>query len=165
MRAEDNEIAYKLVKASAKHAVRQGSIKGGLPDEVAGFLATQLAFTFDLVKKGHKLTPAYLAVLLAQKSLGMASLASAHRYDCAITVLLLGTSLTKAIAMTAFTGPVHLLITAAELLSECYSVDKSCGVSDAVYEKIEETALPAYIWMEQGIVQWLSSSGSPLSAR
>ena len=78
------------------------------------------------------------------------------RYDCAISILLMSTSLVKAIALTTFTGPAHLAVTAAELLAESYSVDKTCGVSDAVYQKIEEKTLPAYIWMEQGIVQWMS---------
>ena len=160
MSAEDAEIAYKLLKASSKQAVKQGSIKAGLPDEVAGMLSSQLAFTFDLVKKGTKLTPGYLAILLAQKNLAIAKLATGARYECAITALLLAASLTTAVAMTGFTGPVHLLITAAELLSECYSVDKSCGISDTVNKQIEEVTLPAYIWMEQGIVQWMSRGGT-----
>jgi len=159
MSAEDGEIFYKLLKASAKQGVKQGSSKADLPDDVSKFLANQLSFTFDLVKKGSKITPGYLAVLLAHKGLGIADLALGKRYDCAITVLLLGASLTKAIALTTFTGPVHLAITAAELLSECYSVDKTCGISDAAYKEIEKATLPAYMWLEQGIVGWISHGG------
>jgi hypothetical protein len=75
-------------------------------------------------------------------------------------VALLGASLTKAIALTTFTGPAHFAITAAELLSECYSVDKTCGISDAAYKEVEKVTLPAYMWMEQGIVDWMSRGGS-----
>ncbi|MCK6395777.1 hypothetical protein, partial [Zoogloea sp.] len=124
------------------------------------FLASQLSFTFDLVKKGNKITPGYLAVLLAQKGLSIADLAAGNRFDCAITALLLGTSLTKAIALTTFTGPAHLAITAAELLSECYRMDKTCGISDTAYKEVEKVSLPAYMWLEQGIVEWMSRGGT-----
>jgi hypothetical protein len=160
MADEDNEIFYKLMKAGAKQAVKKGAAKVDLPDDVSRFLASQLSFTFDMVKKGSKLTPGYLAVLLAQKGLGIADLALGQRFDCAITVALLGASLTKAIALTTFTGPAHFAITAAELLSECYSVDKTCGISDAAYKEVEKVTLPAYMWMEQGIVDWMSRGGS-----
>jgi len=159
MATEDEEIFYKMVKAGAKQAVKQGSAKAGLPDDVSKFLASQLSFTFDLLKKGSKLTPGYLAVLLAQKGLGIADLALGKRFDCAIAVLLLGTSLTKAVGLTTFTGPAHFAVTSAELLSECYGVDKSCGVSDAISEQVEKVTLPAAMWLEQGVIQWLSRGG------
>ncbi|HKR36467.1 MAG TPA: hypothetical protein VJT10_16605 [Steroidobacteraceae bacterium] len=157
--AEDSELFYKLIKVSGKQAVKYGSSKTGLPDDVSKFLAGQLSFAFDLIKKGSKITPGYLAVLLAQKGLGIADLAVSQRYDCAITVLLLGTSLTKSIALTTFTGPAHFAVTAAELLAECYSVDKSCGVSDAISQQIDEVTLPAAMWLEQGVMQWISRGG------
>ncbi len=159
MATEDAELFYKLVKAGATQATKHGAIKSGLPDDMARFLASQLSFTFDLVKKGSNLTPGYLAVLLAQKGLNIAGLAAGAKFDCAITVVLLGTSLTKAIALTAFTGPAHLVITAAELLSECYSVDKACGISDAAFKQVEKVSLPAYIWLDRGIVEWMSRGG------
>jgi hypothetical protein len=160
MATEDEELFYKLMKAGARQAIKQGSAKADLPDDLSKFLASQLAFTFDLVKKGSKLTPGYLAVLLAQKGLSIADLAAGKRLDCAITVLLLGTSLTKAIALTTFTGPAHLAITAIELLSECYSMDKTCGISGADYKEIEKVSLPAYMWLEQGIVEWMARGGT-----
>ena len=154
--SEEAELFYKVVKSSSKKVVQQGASSLELPEELQRFLASQLSFTFDLIKKGNKLTPACLAVLLAQKGLGIADISMGKRYDCAISILLMSASLVKAIALTTFTGPAHLAVTAAELLAESYSVDKTCGVSDAVYQKIEEKTLPAYIWMEQGIVQWMS---------
>lgn len=159
MAIEEEEIFYKLMKSAGKQAVKQGASKAELPDEISKFLASQLSFTFDLLKKGSKLTPGYLAVLLAQKGFSIADLAAGKRFDCGITMVLLGTSLTKAVALTTFTGPVHLAFTAAELLSECYSVDKSCGISDAAYKEVEKVTLPAYMWLEQGIVEWMSRGG------
>jgi hypothetical protein len=51
MADEDNEIFYKLMKAGAKQAVKKGAAKVDLPDDVSRFLASQLSFTFDMVKK------------------------------------------------------------------------------------------------------------------
>ena len=160
MATEDEELFYKLMKAGAKQAVKQGAAKADLPEDLSRFLASQLSFTFDLVKKGAGLTPGYLAVLLAHRGIGDADLAVGRRFDCRITALLLGASLTKAIALTTFTGPAQLAITAAELLAECYSMDKTCGISDAVYKEVERVSLPAYIWLEQGIVEWMSRGGT-----
>lgn len=145
-----------IFKSGAKQAVRRGTLIAGLPDDVCKFLAGQLAFTFDLLKKGNKLTPGYLGILLAGKALGVADLALDQRYDCAISVLLLATSLTKSIGFTTFTGPAHLLVNAASLLADCYSVDKSCGVSDVVQKKVQAVTLPAAMWLESGVVEWLS---------
>ncbi|TKD46939.1 hypothetical protein [Azotobacter chroococcum] len=160
---EDKELFYKLIKAGAKQAVRQGAAKAELPDELSTLLADQLAFTSDLIKKGKKLTPGYLLVLLIQNNLSLAKVATGKRFDCAISVLLLSISLTKAIALTAFTGPAHFAVTAAELLSECYSMDKTCGISEAAYKEVEKVTLPAYIWLEQGIIEWISKSLYPTS--
>ena len=160
MATEDEEVFYKLMKNAAKEAVKRGSAKAGLPDELSKFLASQLAFTFDLVKKGSKITPVYLGILLLQKTLSIVNLAAGKRFDCAITVLLLGTSLTKAVGLTTFTGPTHFAITAAELLSEYYSMDKTCGISQAAYQEIEKVSLPAYIWLEQGMVELILRGGT-----
>ena len=146
MATEDEEIFYKIIKAGVKKAVQQGSTKGGLPDDVSKFLASQLSFTFDLLKKGNKLTPGYLAVLLGERGLSLVDIVVGKRYDCIITMLLLGMSLTKVIALTSFTGPAHLAITAVGLLSDCYSVDNTCGISDAVYKEVDKASLPAYIY-------------------
>lgn len=160
MNPEEREIFYKLVKAGAKQAVRQGAAKTDLPEDLSNFLADQLAFTFDLVKKGGRLTPRYLAALLIHKGLSITDLVLGKRFDCAIAVLILGTALTKSMALTTFTGPAHLIITSAELLSQCYSMDKTCGISDAAIEGIERASLPAYIWLEQGVVEWMSRGGN-----
>ncbi|MBL0729842.1 hypothetical protein [Piscinibacter sp. HJYY11] len=159
MSKEDQEIFYKLVKAGAKQSVKHGAAKLDLSDEVAAFLAEQLSFTFDLVKKGASLSAGELTVRLLQKNLSIARIAADKRFDCAIAFTVLGLSLTKAVAYTTFTGPAHFAVTAVELLAECYSVDKSCGISDAAYQAAEKVALPAAMWLEQGIVQWMSRGG------
>ncbi len=82
--SEDAELFYKLVKAGSKKAVKDGSAALDLPEDIQKFLASQLSFAFDLLKKGNKLTPRYLGVLLAHKGIGIADLASSKRYDCAI---------------------------------------------------------------------------------
>ena len=130
MATEEEEILFKMFKGGAMQAVKQGSIKAHIPDDISKFMARQLSFTIDLVKKGGNLTPAYLSLLLAQKGLGIANLAMGKRADCGIAVVLLAISLTISAGFTAFTGPMHFTVTAAELLSECYSVDKTCGVSE-----------------------------------
>lgn len=159
MSKEDQEIFYKLMKAGAKQSVKHGAGKLDLPDEVATFLASQLSFTFDLLKKGARLSRGDLMALLVQKQLSIAQLATGKRFDCALAFAVLGLSLTKAVAFTTFTGPAHFAVTAVELLAECYSVDKSCGISDAAYRAAEKVALPAATWLEQGIVQWISRGG------
>ena len=156
MAAEDEEIFYMIFKSGAKQAVQRGALSAGLPDDVSKFLGRQLAFTFDLLKKGSKLTPGTLGILLAGKTLGVADLAFGPRYDCAISVLLLATSLTKSIGFTTFSGPLPLLVNAASLLADCYSVDKSCGISDAVQERVQAVTLPAAMWLETGVVEWMS---------
>ena len=155
METDAEAMSFKLVKAAAKQAVRQGSSELGLPDEASGFLASQLSFTFDLLKKGSAITPAYLGILLAGKGLAIGGLAAGRRYDCAIAVAVLALSLTKTVAFTTIAGPGHLMITAAELLSDCYSVDKTCKVSEVVYNEVESVTLPAAMWLELGVTQWL----------
>ena len=127
-----------------------------LPDDCSKFLANQLAFTYDLIKKGNKLTPGYLGILLANKTFGIADLVLGKRFDCGFAILFLGSSLTKAALFTSFTGPGLALVTAAELLSECYNVDKTCGISEAVSQEIDKATRPAYMWLEQGVMDWLS---------
>jgi hypothetical protein len=143
MAIEDEEIFYKLMKATARQAVKQGGAKAERPDDLSQFLASQLEFTFDLLKKGGKLTPGYLTILLINNKLSIAKLATGKRFDCAIGVLLLSTSLAKIIIWTTFSGPAHFAINAVELLSECYGMDKTCGISDAVYKEFEKAAMPA----------------------
>ena len=152
---EDAEVFYKLFKAGSKQAVKSGAQQLELPDHVARFLASQFAFTLDLLKKGRSLNGPYLAVLLAEKNLGIAAVAAGQRYDCAISVLLLSASLLKSVGMTTFTGPAHLAITGLELLSNVYTTDKACGVSDQVAKAVQSTTLPAAAWLERGLTQWL----------
>lgn len=160
MSAEDSSIFHKLTKAAAKQAVRQGAAKADISEDMSKFLASQLAFTYDLVKKGAKVTPRHLAALLFDKGLGIADLVLGRRFDCAIAALILGSSLVKSFALTTFEGPAVFVIDAAQLLAECYSMDKTCGISDAVSEEIQKASLPAYIWMERGVVEWMSRGGS-----
>lgn len=159
MTIEDEEIFYKLIKASAQQGVKQGAMQVGIPYDLSRFLANQLSFTFDLLKRGYNLTPGYLGILLAKKGLGIINLALGQRSDCAIAVMVLGISLTKSSFFTTFTGLGHFAINAVELLAECYSVDQSCGVSDKVKKQVEKVTLPAAMWLEMGILQWLSRGG------
>jgi hypothetical protein len=157
MASTDEEAAlYKIVKAASKQAVKQGSAKAGLPDYVARFLAGQLAFTMDLLRKGASVTPGTLKILFLRKFIGMADLATEGRYDCAASVALLGISLTNSFFLTTVSGPLGLLAEAADLLSQVYAADRSCGLSDAAYRQIEKVATPAAMWLEQGVVDWLT---------
>ena len=79
-----------------KESVKQGGSLMELPDDCSKFLANQLAFTYDLIKKGNKLTPGYLGILLANKTFGIADLVLGKRFDCGFAILFLGSSLTKA---------------------------------------------------------------------
>lgn len=159
MSSDSEEVAFKVIKSLSKQMVKQGASQLELSEDVATFLARQLAFTMDLLKKGHTITPGYLALLLTSKAASIADLAAGKRYECGFAVLFLSTSLTKAAVFTTFAGPGHFIWTAAELLAEVYSADKACGVSAAVSKKVEETVVPGYMWLESEILRWISSGG------
>jgi hypothetical protein len=156
MADDQTEVLVAVVKLASKQAVKQGSAKVGIPDDVAKMLADQLSFTISILKTGAKLTPGQLSLLLASKYAGLGSIATAHRYDCAIAVIVLGCSLAKTTLYGSVSGPGSLLVTAADLLAATYSMDQSCGVSEVVKRKVEDVALPAYLWLDQGVTGWLS---------
>jgi hypothetical protein len=47
----------------------------------------------------------------------------------------------------------------ASLLNDCYSMDKSCGISDAVAAEIRKRIEPAALFLEQG------TFGQPAASR
>ena len=146
-------VFHKLIKTASKSAVKQGLLKAELPGEVADFLAEQLSFTYDLLKKGHKIDGKTLSVLLAQKALSGTRLALSGKHECAIAFLFLTVSFAKAVSATTM-GPVGLSVTAFELVKDTYTMGNTC--SAPVQQKITEVAAPAYGWLESGIMQALS---------
>jgi len=151
---DKNFIFHKVIKTVSQQAVKQGALRAELPSEVANYLAEQLAFTYDLVKKGHRIDAKTLTVLLAQKTLSVSRLAVHNQYNCTIALLLLTASVTKAGLSGATLGPVGLSFTAFDLVSQVYSTGNTC--SEPVQQKIVEIATPAYGWLESGIMQALS---------
>src|SRR5690349_9386294 len=105
MASDEKEILFAVVKQASKQAVKQGSAKAGIPDDVAKIVADQLSFTIGVIKSGVKLTPGQLSLMLASKYAGLASVGTAHRYDCAIAVIVLGCSLGKTALYTTVEGP------------------------------------------------------------
>ena len=159
MPTQQEEVYFKVFKAAGMQAVKRGMSKGQLPDDVALFLGRQLSVAVDMVKGAPNLTLGKASVLLLQKQLAIANLALGKRADCAIAVLLFSTSLVKAGCFTTLTGGGHAVFVAVELLSELYSVDKTCGISEAVAQKVEETTVPAAMWLDQGVREMLSRGG------
>jgi len=153
MSDEARAVFHKLVKAGAKQAVKQGGKKMDLPDEVSDLLADQLAFTYELLKTGAKLTSGELMVRLIHKEIGIARLATDQRFDCGIALVVLAAALTQTALYTTVTGPISWTWNAVSLLSDCYSVDKACGISEKM---MDEVAIPAATWLEQGVIQWLN---------
>lgn len=155
MTADDREMTRILVKAAAEQGVRQGALAMNLPEEVARVLANQLSFTMELLEQGKNLTPRYLAVLLAEKSLATAGLVLPHRYECHLTICLVFASLTKSFPLLLAGGPGALVFQAAGLLVDVWSIDKACGVSDRVVKHVEATVQPFAVWLDQGVMEWL----------
>jgi hypothetical protein len=159
MSAEDAAIFYELIKSSSKQVVKNGGAKMGLPANVASGIADQISCAFDLVKKGATITPANLALVLFNKGLGIAKIAAGKEYACGIAILTLSTAVINAAFFTTFSGPGYAVVKAISLVSDCYAMDKSCGISDAVVKKIDDVVDPAYMWLDTGIVQWISHGG------
>jgi hypothetical protein len=156
---ETRDVFFELLKSSSKYAVKKGVTKLEIPDSVASGLADQLSVTFDLVKKGGNITPGYLGIMLATKGVGIAKIAGGKKFECGTAVVTLGIAVTKAACFTTWSGPAYALVKAISILSDLYSVDKACGVTDAVAEKVHEVVDPAYIWLERGIWEWMSRGG------
>lgn len=147
-------VFHKIIKTASKQAVKQGALKAELPNDVAVFLADQISFTYDLLKKGYKIDGKTLGVLLAQKALSGTRLAIGGQYECTVALLFLSTSFVKAGLSAVTMGPVGLSITAVELVTETYSTGNAC--SAPIQRKITEVAAPAYGWLENEIMKALS---------
>jgi hypothetical protein len=161
------EVWLALIKKASQKGVEHGLVRSEIQEHVASGLADQYAFTFELISSGTKVTPEKLAVLLAEKGLGIAKLASGDgRYQCGITVMLFGIGFFKsfraAVAAAATEGlATYLLICeVSELVQTMYELDAKCGVSATARKEAEKRLLPAYTWVENGIFKWISSGGT-----
>lgn len=154
MSADDDAnraLEFTITKLS-KAAAKKGLIRAELPSNVASGLADQIFFAVDLLKKGAKITPGQLGLLLAQKGLGIFKIASQGQWDCGIAIATVLFSLIKFSAA----GPASALVQACSLLYDCYCMDRSCGITDAVNAEIQKRTLPVVIFLDAGVRQWLS---------
>ncbi len=152
--SDDQKSAIeKLVKEGSKEAVKRGLLKAELPKEAVDFLASQLTFTYDLLKKGHKIDGKTLGILLTQKTASALKLGLNGQHECAIAVLLLSISFVKT-GLSTCSGPLGFVVTAVFLLGDVYSTGAAC--SAPVQAKITEVAAPAYGWLESEIIKTLS---------
>jgi hypothetical protein len=161
MSSETSKVIEKLVKTAAKHAVKLGLLKTELPAHVVSGLADQLAVAYDLIRESGAsgtLKPAKLAQILAQKGIGIGKMGSAsRRWQCGIAIAVLSVSLWKAtgalieaLGTEGLLTPVFL-VEASFALSDAYSMDKVCGISEGIMEEIEDVVDPVYMWLENGI--------------
>ena len=158
MNKDTSDFAYKLVKEASKRAVKKGAATVELSDEIASFLVSQLTFTMDLIKKGHKITPANLTFLFIDKGIGIAKIPYGKQYECGIAIaeslILLGKLYVSPVG-----GPLMVAWTAYELMAKAYDLNTACGISERVNNGLGN----AHNWAEQGIIQWISTSNINLS--
>lgn len=102
-------------------------------------MGDQLTFTYEVLKTGANITPSKLAVLLAEKGLGIAKIANtAGKLTCAISVAAVGLGVVKAAGALLGTGATGgaasgvLLVEVGSLLYDAYQMDANCGLSAAV---------------------------------
>jgi len=162
--AVEKEIFLKIIKKASKEGVKQGLTQGEIPAHVADGIADQYAFTYELLAKGYKITPEKLTIALAEAGLGIAKLpGGGAEYQCGISVALVGIGFFKAfrsaVAATASGGALTplLLWEVGDLMDRVYKMDTKCGISEAVQKEAMERTTPAYMWFEQGIIQWIGS--------
>lgn len=90
------------------------------------FLAAQVDVTAKLLAQGSKITPASLAIVLAQKGLSFTDLSHNDYVKCAGAMTSLGLSAHMTAAATATTGPGGLL-PAILLVADMYMTVKDCS--------------------------------------
>ncbi|MFD2571161.1 hypothetical protein ACFSUS_10980 [Spirosoma soli] len=151
--SDDQKAAFeKLVKEASKAAVKQGLLKAELPKEYVDFLAGQLTLTYDLVKKGRKISSKDLGFFLAQQTLSTTKLALNGQHECAIAVVFMSMSFVKT-GLSSVSGPLGLLTTSVFLLKDVYDTTNACATP--VQKKINEVVAPTYMWMESEIIKAL----------
>lgn len=162
------DVFIKIVKKASKEGVKAGLIKVEIQDHVASGLADQYAFTYEMISKGKKLTPEKLAIALAEKGIGIAKMGSSdQQVQCGLAVAVVGIGFFKAFraaaAAVASEGAMTPLLVCetAELIEKIYQMDKKCGVSQAVKNEVVKQVTPAYMWVENGITEWIGSQTIP----
>jgi hypothetical protein len=162
MEPAEKKVVQKLVKRAGKLAIQKGLLKADLPPNVVEGVTDQFAGTYDLLMAGAKLTPEKLTIIFMEKGLGIAKIGSgAHGYQCGIAIAVAAIGLYKAVGAlgeaVATEGVLSFLflLEAADLLDRLYKMDKKCGMSDAVAEKIEVVVTPAYMWYIHGVTEMI----------
>lgn len=155
MSNEDKEIAEHLVLTAMEKATERGLISQGLSRDMSGFLAEQLLIAVDMYRFSKAPSSAALALLLISKGKSTARLAVGERADCVVAWVSLGATIAQVTLLPG--GP---FVKAAQLLADVYSLENSCGISQAVQERAVVAITPAAIWVEKGIIEWMARYGA-----
>ncbi|MFS8038069.1 hypothetical protein ACI7BZ_14110 [Xanthobacter sp. AM11] len=164
--SKKRDFFHNMVKAGTSHALRGGLVKIGLPDHIAQGIGDHYTIAYELINGGKVLSGRELAVFLAQKGIAIARMGNAQdNLTCGISVAVLAVSIVKttgALLAEAPTGgaatPI-LLVEVGQVVLDAYSMNQDCKLTDAVNRKITETAQPMYMWLENGIKQWMGVPG------
>lgn len=148
-----------LVRAGIQGS-KIGMSKADLPEHVIDGIADQFTVAWELVKTGNKLTPAGLSRILTEKALGVAKITTGdQRVQCGISVAVAAIGVLKsagalAAAKATFgAGAGLVLIEVAGLMQGVYDMDRTCNISGAVRQKVEEKTTPFFMWMHREIYQ------------
>ncbi|MEM7212221.1 MAG: hypothetical protein AAF479_10070 [Pseudomonadota bacterium] len=148
-------IADLFAKGAGVHGTNMDSEMGNAIE----FMAAQVEFTAELIAAGHKVKPANLALLLAQKGLSITDLSKNDYVKCggAMTSLAISAQLTAATAAT--TGPGAIL-PAVMMVADMYMTAKDCAPAAAksvkeITEKVSNE-VNRYDWSDEGIRHWIS---------
>ena len=151
-------------KAIADLLAKGGGVYGTEMNSDAGnaveFMAAQVEATAELLAAGHKIKPANLALILAQKGLSLSDLSKNDYVKCGGAMTSLALSAQTTLAVGATTGPAALL-PAILLVSDMYMTVQDCApaVSKSVSDIKDKVSseVNKYDWSDEGIRHWISS--------
>ncbi len=152
---EDVKKAMVIVVTRVSKELSKKGASVYLPNHIASGVADQIFFAVEVIKSGANITPAKLSVLLASKGLGVFKLASEGGFDCGIKIATVLLGIAK-FAVSPVGTPAAVMATAVSLLYDCYSADKSCGISAAVQAEINRRMLPIAVFLDNGVREVMS---------
>lgn len=164
--SDKKDLFENAVKKGSAHALRCGLIRVGLPDHLARGLSDQYIAAYELVKGSPNLTRTKLSIILSEKLIGIMRMGNTdNRIGCAISVAVVSVGIVKstgAILAAAETGGALsglVVVSAAELVSDLYGMDKECRFSEKISHEIEQNSQAAYMWLDNGIQEFIRRGG------
>ncbi|TBW38445.1 hypothetical protein EYW49_09250 [Siculibacillus lacustris] len=161
------EFFHSIVKKGGAEALKIGVISAGQispqSEHLADGLSDHFTVVYEIGRSGLKLNPLKIAQLSGQFGVGIGKIMDKDsKHSCAISVGVVGIGVLKASGALLAAEPTlgASLVEVGSLGYDVYKMDEQCGISKEVNKKIEEKAMPMYMWFNDGIEKWIRSGGN-----